>query len=249
MQVAVCLKRVPDTATKIRIGDDGTTIDPSDVQYVISPYDEFAIEEAVSIKEKGEGRTVTVLTVGEAAAQKDLRQALAMGADSGVLIKTTTTMDGYQIAANLAEALQDRQCDLIFFGRQSTDDGSGQVGPLTARLLGIPCVTDVVRAEVEDGRVRVEREVEGALEVIEGTLPIALTTQKGLNNPRYATLKGIMQAKKKKIEETDAQSVDPRLRIKELTPPPPRPDGKIVGEGTDAVPELIRLLREEAKVL
>ncbi|MEM7261796.1 MAG: electron transfer flavoprotein subunit beta/FixA family protein [Planctomycetota bacterium] len=249
MQIAVCLKRVPDTATKVRVGADGKSIDPTDVQYVISPYDEFAIEEAIRLKEKHDGTTVTVVTVGDAAAQKDLRQALAMGADAGILIKSDESVDPYQTSKNLAKALGDRGFDLVFFGRQSVDDGSGQVGPLTARLLGIPCVTDVVAFEVDGGRATIDREVEGAVEVIDAPLPVAITAQKGLNDPRYASLKGIMQAKKKKIEELDLSGFDARLDVQSLSPPPARPDGKIVGEGVEAIPELVRLLREEAKVL
>lgn len=248
MEIAVCLKRVPDTATKIRVGADGKSIDPSDVQYIISPYDEFAIEEAIRTKTEV-GGSITVVTVGPETAQKDLRQALAMGADSGVLVKTDAPLDPYQTAKCLAAALTDRKPDLLLFGRQSVDEGSGQVGPMTARLLGYPCITDVVKVELADGAVKVEREVEGGREVLSAKLPIALTTQKGLNEPRYASLKGIMQAKKKKIDEVEASPPDARLNTVSLNPPPPRPDGKIVGEGVEAVPELIRLLREEAKVL
>ncbi len=249
MEVAVCLKRVPDTASKIRVGEDGKTIDTSDVQYIVSPYDEFAIEEAIAIKERQGDTQVTVVTLGDTAAQKELRLALAMGADSGILIKSDSALDANQVARNLAAALEAKSCDLILFGRQSADDGSGQVGPMVARILGMPCVTDVVSVELLDGAVRVEREVEGAREVIESSLPVTLTAQKGLNTPRYASLKGIMQAKKKKIEEVEAQPFDARFPVKSLSPPPARPEGKIVGEGVDAVAELVRLLREEAKVL
>lgn len=249
MEIAVCLKRVPDTATKIRIGDDGKSIDTADVQFIISPYDEFAIEEAIRTKTAIGEANITVLTVGSEAAQKDLRQALAMGADSGVLVKTQESLDAYQTAKCLAAALSDKKPSLVLFGRQSVDEGSGQVGPMTARLLGYPCITDVVKVELNGDTVQVEREFEGGREVISAQLPVALTTQKGLNEPRYASLKGIMQAKKKKIEEVEASVPEGRMTTVSMSPPPPRPDGKIVGEGVEAVGELVRLLREEAKVL
>ncbi|MEE8143003.1 MAG: electron transfer flavoprotein subunit beta/FixA family protein, partial [Planctomycetota bacterium] len=201
MKICVCLKRVPDTATKVRIASDGQSIDPADVQWVISPYDEYALEEALLLREKVGAEELTVVTLGPDAAQQTLRQALAMGADQGILIRCEERLDPYQSACNLAAVLEERGADLILFGRQSVDDGNGQVGPLTARKLGLPCVTEVVGIEIEAGKAVVVREVEGGKEVIEVSLPVALTAQKGKREPRYASLKGIMAAKKKRSEE------------------------------------------------
>lgn len=250
MKIAVCIKRVPDTATKIRIAADGQSIDPADVQYVISPYDEFAIEEAIQIKDRAGGGEVTVFCFGPAAAQKDLRQALAMGADQAILITHEGgELDPYQISQNLAAALRDRDDDLVLMGRQSVDAQNGQVGPMTARLLGRPCVTDVVKVEVGDGQVTSQREVEGGRETVVAALPAVLTTQKGINDPRYPSLKGIMAAKKKPLDSAEPTAAESQLGVTSLELPPPRPEGRIVGEGTEAVAELVRLLREEAKVI
>ncbi|MEM7166050.1 MAG: electron transfer flavoprotein subunit beta/FixA family protein [Planctomycetota bacterium] len=251
MKIAVCMKRVPDTATKIRVAADNQSIDSADVQYVISPYDEFAIEEAIQIKDKVGDSTVTIYCYGPEAAQQNVRQALAMGADDGVIIQSDGAgLDPYRAAKNLAKAIQDRGgADLVLFGRASVDGQSGQVGPMVARLLDMPCLTEVVNVELDGTTIKIERESEGGREHAEAALPAALTCQKGLNEPRYANLKGIMAAKKKPIETIPAAEFSPALNIASLTPPAPRPDGKIVGEGVEAVPELVRLLREEAKVL
>ncbi|MFQ5655899.1 MAG: electron transfer flavoprotein subunit beta/FixA family protein [Planctomycetota bacterium] len=251
MKIAVCLKRVPDTAAKIRVAADGKSIDETDLQFVISPYDEYAVEEGIRLKERFGEASVTVITLGPDAAQQNIRQALAMGADNGILIQTPpgASFDPYQTARNLAATLKERGDDLILFGRQSVDDQSGQVGPMTARLLGMPCVSEVTKLDIEDGRARIEREVEGGREILEASLPLAVGAQKGLNEPRYASLKGIMAAKKKPIEVVPAEEVERRLDIVSLDPPPGRPEGRIVGEGVEAVTELVRLLREEAKAI
>lgn len=249
MNTIVCIKRVPDTETRIRIAEDGTSIDRSGVKYVVSPYDEFAVEAGLRLKEaSGEG-SVTVLTVGEAAAAEQLRAALAMGADGAVLLSGEDTMDGLATARALASELRDREADLILFGMKAVDDDQQQVGPMVAELLGLPCVTVVAEMEVEGGKVVCHREVEGGLEVAESPLPAVVTITKGEYEPRYASLKGIMAAKRKPLEEKEAEAGDAGIRVKELTYPAERPAGRIVGEGVEAVPELVRLLREEAKVL
>lgn len=250
MKIAVCIKRVPDTATKIRIGSDGKSIDPADVQWVISPYDEFAIEEAVQIKERSGDAEVTILCCGPESAQQDIRKALAFGADQGVhIVSENGALDAFEASSNLVAALKELGPDLVLFGRQSVDGQSGQVGPMTAQQLGMPCVTDIVKLELEGEQVFVEREGDGGRERIQASLPLACTTQKGLNEPRYPSLKGIMAAKKKPIAKSEASSFESGVKTVGLDLPPPRPEGKIVGEGTEAVPELVRLLREEAKVI
>lgn len=249
MKSIVCIKRVPDTETRIKISEDGKSIDPAGIKYVVSPYDEFAVEAALQLKEsRGEGEVV-VVTVGESAAGEQLRSALAMGADRAVLLKAQATQDGLATAKALAAELKDAGADLILFGMKAVDDDQQQVGPMVAELLGLPCVTVVGQFEVQDGKVVCHREVEGGTEVVEAPLPAVLTITKGKYEPRYASLKGIMAAKKKPLEEKDAQMAESRVRVQSLSYPAERPEGRIVGTGPDAVPELVRLLREEAKAL
>ncbi len=249
MKTFVCIKRVPDTEARIKVGADGRSIDPAGIKFVISPYDEFALEAALRLKEAaGEGE-VAVGTVGDAASGEQLRSALAMGADRAVLLKGGTTLDGLATAHALAEELKGAGADLVLFGMKAADDDQQQVGPMVAELLDLPCVTAVAAIEVADGKVVCHREVEGGVEIVEAPLPAAVTITKGKFEPRYPSLKGIMAAKRKPLEEKDAALGRARIEVRSLVPPPERPAGRIVGEGPDAVPELVRLLRDEAKVL
>jgi electron transfer flavoprotein beta subunit len=245
----VCVKRVPDTETRIRIADDETSIDPAGVKFVLNPYDEFAVEAALKQKEAaGEGEVI-VVTVGTADSAETLRTALAMGADQAALLKADPAPEGLAVARAIAAEVKEREYDLLLFGMKAVDDDLQAVGPMTAELLGIPAATTVTEFTVEDGKVTAHREIEGGTEVVELTLPCAITLTKGAYEPRYASLKGIMAAKRKPLEEKDAQPGEAGTRIEQLSYPPEREAGRIVGEGADAVPELLRLLREEAKVL
>ena len=251
MNIAVCIKRVPDSETRVKIGSDGKSLDEAGVKFVLNPYDEFAVEEALQRKEKAGSGEVAVFCVGPAAAQETIRTALAMGADRGVLLQTDKIpADGYITAQALAAELKTGTWDLILFGKMAIDDYNQQVGPMVAELLGLPCVTAVAHLEIDGGKGVAEREIEGGVEVVEFPLPAVLTADKGLNEPRYPALKGIMAAKKKPLEVKPVPlGAAGGIEIVALTPPPQRKDGKIVGEGAGAVPELVRLLREEAKVL
>ena len=249
MDVIVCVKRVPDTETRIKIGDTGVAVDPTGVKFIMSPYDEFAVEAALRTKEGAGAGEVTLVSLGEDSAQETLRAGLAMGADKAVLLTGETGMDGLATAKGLAAELQGAQAPLILFGVKAADDDQQQVGPMTATLLGRPCVTGVTSFELQDGKALCQREVEGGVEVVEVTLPAVLTITKGKYDPRYASLKGIMAAKKKPLEQKAATAAEGRLHVKKLSYPPERAAGKIVGEGPDAAPELVRLLREEANVL
>ena len=249
MKIAVCLKRVPDTTAKIVVGADGKSIDEAGVKFVPNTYDEYAIEEALALKEKaGDGETV-VYSLGGDSSQETIRTALAMGMDRGVLLQTEGSPDGLVVAKALAGALEGEGFDLILFGKLAVDDYNHQVGPMVAELLGLPCITTVAHLAVESGTITAEREIEGGVEVSTCSTPAVLTCDKGLNEPRLPKLKGIMAAKKKPLDvrpvELDAGSVE----VVGLELPPVRSEGKIVGEGADAVPELINLLRNEAKVL
>lgn len=248
MKIAVCINHVPDTETKVKIGADGRTIDPSGVNYILNPYDEFAVEEALKIREK-EGGEVVVISLGGEAHKETLRKALAMGADKAVLLKDAAERDSFSVAKGLAEYLKAYGADLVLVGKQSIDYDNSQIGGLIGEFLGIPSVSVVIRLEIESGTIKAEREIEGAHEHVEVTLPCVVAAQRGLNEPRYPSLKGIMQAKKKPIEEIDAAQFDSRVKVLSMKKPPPKAPGKIVGEGKEAVPELVRLLREEAKVI
>lgn len=249
MKIAVCLKRVPDTVAKITPGPDRKSIDETGLKFVLNPYDEFAVEEAIALKERaGAGETVAY-SLGTDAAQETIRSALAMGIDRAVLLQSPGSPDGLAVARALAVELKDGGFDLILFGKLAVDDYNHQVGPMTAELLGLPCVTSAVRLAIADGAVEAEREIEGGVEVVTCKLPAVITCDKGLNNPRLPSLKGIMAAKKKPLESKAAQLGAATVEVLGLELPPERKAGRIVGEGADAVPELIRLLRTEAKVL
>lgn len=249
MNIAVCIKRVPDTETRVKIGDDGTSIDPSGVKYVPSPYDEFAMEAALRTREaRGDGE-ITLITVGDSSSLETLRKGLAMGPDRAVLLKGAPTMDGLATAKALAAEIDAQNPELVILGVKAADDDQQQVGPMLATLLGRPCVTAVSTFSVEGDTVTCEREVEGGTETVELMLPAVLTITKGPFEPRLASLKGIMAAKRKPLEEKEAQLGESRLNVELLTPPPARPEGRVVGEGAEAVGELVRLLREEAKAL
>jgi electron transfer flavoprotein beta subunit len=252
MNLAVCLKRVPDTTAKIGIAADGKSVDPAGIKWVVNPYDELAIEVALRLKEKaGSGETVGV-TVDPEGNVSALRNALAIGLDRGVMVKGGVNFDGYPVAGLLAEALKKLNCDLILFGRQAIDDDAFQVATMVAHLMGLPRATDCTALEIEGRKAKCRRQIEGGEEVVELDLPCVVSVQKGINginDPRYPTMKGIMAAKKKPMETVEAPAVEPCLEIVKLEPPPERAPGKIMGEGVEAVPELLRLLREEAKVL
>jgi electron transfer flavoprotein beta subunit len=249
LNIVVCVKRTPDTETKIRLGADGSSIDSGGVKFIISPYDEFAIEAALQLKEaKGEGEVV-LLSMGGDDTQETLRQGLAMGADRAVLLKGDSGSDGLAVAKALAAELRGMNASLILFGMKGADMDQQQVGPMTATLLGLPCVTAVSEFQTAGGTVTCHREVEGGTEVLEMDLPGVVTMTKGKFEPRYASLKGIMAAKRKPLDQKDAQGGEGRLVVRKLAYPPERPAGRIVGEGPGAAGELVKLLREEAKAL
>jgi electron transfer flavoprotein beta subunit len=248
VKIVVCIKRVPDTEARIRI-KDGAAIDPAGIKFVISPYDEFALETALRLKESHGSAEVLAVSVGESTTGEQLRSALAMGADGAVLLKGQTTYDGLATAQALAAEIREQNADLVLLGMKAVDDDQQQVGPMLAELLDQPCITVAASVTIDGESVVCEREIEGGIEIVETALPAVVTITKGEFEPRYPSLKGIMAAKKKPLAEKDAQLGPSRIDVRELTLPPERPAGRIVGQGTEAVPELVRLLREEAKVL
>jgi len=256
VNIVACVKQVPDTEAQIKVKPDGSGIEEGGIKWVMNPYDEFAVEEALKLKEKSGGE-VTVVSVGPARAMETIRTALAMGADKGIHISDPTLdgADGYTTAAALAAAIKGIPHDIIFCGQRAIDDDSAQVGAILAELLGIPQVTVVTKFELTDGAVKVIRPIEGAQLLIGCPLPALVTAQKGLNEPRYASLPGIMKAKKKPVDVKDAAalgvSAQSKARVVRFVPPPARAAGKIVcGDDPAAkAAELARLLREEAKVI
>ncbi|GAB4374807.1 MAG: electron transfer flavoprotein subunit beta [Calditrichia bacterium] len=249
MNIAVCVKHVPDSETRPRIAESGTEIQKEGVKWVVNPYDEYAIEEALRLTEK-HGGEVTVISLGPAEIEPTIRAALAMGAHKAIRINATKNpSDPLVIAKALSEVLKDKNFDLIFFGKQAIDDDMVQVPQMVGEALGLPCVTMIVKLELEGDTARVMREIEGGKEELTFKLPAVLSAQKGLNEPRYRSLKGIMMAKKIPIEVVELPLDSEQIVIESLQYPPQKQPGKIVGEGAEAVPELVRLLREEAKVI
>ena len=249
MNIVVCVKRVPDTETRVRIGDDGRSISGEGVKYVLNPYDEFAIEAALQTVEAAGGGEVTLLTFGGEDSKETLRSGLAMGADRAVLIKGEPTMDGLATASVLKAELEGAEADLILFGVKAIDDDQQQVGLMTGELLGRPTASAVTELTVSDGVVHCRVAAEGGTQAVEMDLPAVATVTKGKYEPRYASLKGIMAAKRKPLEEKEAAGGSGALVVESLDLPPARPEGRIVGEGPEAASELVRLLREEAKVV
>ncbi len=255
MKILVMVKQVPDTATRIRVGGDGASIASDGIKWVINPYDEFAIEEALQIRERLHGEVV-VVSVGPQRVEEAIRQTLAMGVDRGVHVKTDVALDSYQAAAALAAVARQETFDLILTGKQAVDDDAAQVGPLMSVLLEVPQVTVVLKLSInpDTQRLIAERELEGAIEVVELPYPAVITAQRGLNEPRYPTLPNIMKAKKKEIrvELLESLGIDvvPKVRITALTEPPARPVAKILtGDPLEAAEQLVNLLHHEAKVL
>jgi electron transfer flavoprotein beta subunit len=245
MDIVVCIKRVPATDTAIKIAADGKSIDPAGVQFELNAYDEFALEQALRIKEQLGAGSVTVVTLGPKEAKKQLDDALARGADKAVLLATTEWIwDGASTAAALAAWIKTVPCNLVLCGRQAVDADNNQLPANLATRLGFACVTEVAKLTLADGVFTAERDIEGAREVVTCKTPAVVSCHKGLNEPRYANLKGIMAAKKKPFVEQPATLPPKALEIVSLTLPAARAAGRIVGNGAEAVPALIAALRE-----
>jgi len=250
MHVAVLLKRVPDTTAKVRPNPDGRSIASQGVEFIVSPYDEIALERAIQLREAGKATKLTAVCLGPADATKEVRKALAMGADEGLLLVDDRAFrDPAATAEALAVAVRDLGATLVLCGWKAMDDDSGVVGGYLAELLGWAYASYAVKVEAEGAGLVVHREVEGSTEVLDVPLPAVVTVQKGLAEPRFASLKGIMAAKKKPLAEKPPAAAENGSDLGSLALPPDRPPGRIVGEGAAAVPELVRILKEEVHVL
>ncbi len=248
MKLVACINHVPDTTARINPGPDGKSIDKTGVGFIINPYDEFAVEECLRLKEKNGGEVI-VVSLGGDAHKETLRKALAMGVDKAVLLKDESVRDSFSVARALADYIREVSPDAVFFGKQSIDGDDAAVGSMVAEMLGLPSVSVVVKLEIADRKVVAEREIEGGHEKVETKLPAVFTAQKGLNEPRYPSLKGIMSAKSKPIEEKVPAPAGSKVELLSMQRPPAKSAGKIVGTDASAAPELVRLLHEEAKVI
>jgi len=257
MNIYVCIKQVPDTETKIKLNADNSGIDTTGIKWIMSPYDEFAVEESLRLRDKNPGSTVTVLSAGPARVVETIRTALAMGADQAIHVELPETADNNMVAKALSGALKkEAKVDIVFTGKEAIDDGASQVSQLTAEYFGMPYVTVVLGAEYSATQVKCRREVEGgAIEVVVASYPVLIAAQKGLNEPRYASLPNIMKAKKKEVKclkmaDVGVTEADQKIRYKNYQLPPPKQAGKkIVGDPATQAKELARLLHEEAKVI
>jgi electron transfer flavoprotein beta subunit len=256
VNIIACVKQVPDTEAQIKVKADGSGIDDSQIKWVMNPYDEYGVEEALKLKEKN-GGDVTIVSVGPARAMETIRTALAMGADKGVHISDPAldNADAFVTASALAAAIKGLPHDIIFCGQRAIDDDSGQVGAMLAELLGIPQLTLVTKLDFAGSSVKVIKPIEGAQLSVETSLPCVVTAQKGLNEPRYASLPGIMKAKKKPVDVKNAAALgiatDVKAKVAKVVPPPARAAGKIIcgDDAAQKAAELARCLREEAKAI
>ncbi|HEX15853.1 MAG TPA: electron transfer flavoprotein subunit beta/FixA family protein [Deltaproteobacteria bacterium] len=264
MDILVCMKQVPDTEADIRPTADMTAIDYTGVKFIVNVYDEYAVEEALRLKEKVGGK-VTIVSLGPDRAVEAIRTALAMGADEAVHLNDPALFDGdaYTTARALAKAIEGMSYDVIFCGKQAIDDDLAQVGSILGEFLGLQTVTGIMKFELlDDGKkARVHRQVEGGLDVLEVPLPAIFTATKGLNEPRYPSLPGIMKAKKKPLKtvglgdlglsEEEVGAKGALTKVLRYSLPPMRQAGKIIDGETpeEKAAKLAKLLREEAKVI
>lgn len=257
MKIFVCLKQVPDTESRLQIKADKSGIEETGVKWIMNPYDEFAVEEALKLKESKGAGSVTVISVGpKARVTEALRTAMAMGADDGIVVDTTETLDAHLTAKALAGAIQkEGSFDMIFTGKLAIDDNAASVPQILAELLNVPHVT-VVTKFTGGEKLTAEREIEGgAREIFELTGPCVIAANKGLNTPRYASLPGIMKAKKKPLKEvpladTGVAADKIKVRFKDFQLPPEKPAVKMIsGDAAAQAKELVNLLLNEAKIL
>lgn len=248
MNILVCVSRVPDTATKIMVGGDGKTIEKNGVKYIVNPYDEFALEEALRLREKN-GGTVTAITIGTDANTEVLRTALAMGVDKAILVKGDEPTDSYYVAANIAKVAKEINPDLILLGKQSIDFDSLQLPSMLGEMLEMPSVSVVSALTVEGGEIKADRDIEGGKEQVACKMPAIISAQKGLNDPRYPKLPDIMKAKSKPIDTRDAEKTVAKTTVVGIEIPSKARAGKVM-DATDAnIDEIVRLLNQDAKVI
>ena len=264
MKILVTVKRVPDPNAAIKVKPDGSGIVTDNLKYVVNPFDEIAVEEALRLKDKGGGAEVVLVSIGAKTCSEQLRTGLAMGADRAILVLAEQELDSLAVARILEKLARDEKADVIVMGKQAIDDDANQTGQMLAALLGWPQATFASKAEsleseaekqgipgvvMKDASAKVIREVDGGLETLELPLPAVITVDLRLNTPRYASLPGLMKARKKELKEVPVDSlgvdVKPRLKVLKLDPPPKRQAGRKVA----SVQELVQILHNEVKVI
>jgi len=249
VKILVTVKRVPDPETVIKIAPDGAGIVTDNVKWVVNPFDEIAIEEALRIKEKAGGADVVLISIGQKTAQEQLRTGLAMGADRAILVVSEQALEPLAVARVLAKVIDGEKPDLVIMGKQAIDDDSNCAGQMLAELLGWPQATFASKVELDGKSAKVTREVDGGLEVLGVPLPAIVTADLRLNEPRYASLPGIMKARKKELKEIPLADLGvdtaPKAKVVKLETPPKRSAGRKVG----SVQELVQVLHNEAKVI
>lgn len=249
MKIAVCVSLVPDSTTKVKIASSGKSIDENGVTFILNPYDEYAVEAAVQLKEK-QGAETYAISFGTEKSKEAIKKAYQMGIEKGILIKSSSEVyDNYTVARNLADALSELKPDLIFFGKQSIDFDGLAIPAMVASLLNFPFVNVVTKFDLNGSNISVEREIEGGKEIISTNLPAIIGTQKGINEPRYPNLKSIMASKSKPIDEKAATYSGDKTEIVNMTLPPAKGKGKILEGGAASAAELVRFLRDEAKII
>lgn len=248
MNILVCISQVPDTTTRVAVGADGKSINPAGVKFILNPYDEFAVEEGLRLKEK-HGGTVTTVTVGPDSAKDVLRTALAMGSDTAVHVKDETRGDSFVVASAIAELAKEISPDVIVFGRQSIDFDSFVLPSMVAELMSWPSISMVSTLVIDGSNVTAERDVEGGREHVTTSLPCVISAQKGLNEPRYPKLPDIMKAKSKPITERAASAAAVRVETLDMQLPDNKRLNRMFSDSDADLDQVVRLLHEEAKVI
>lgn len=248
MKAVVCVSLVPDSTTKVKINSDGKSINETGVIFILNPYDEFAVEETVKLKETIQAETF-VISFGNESSKEAIKKSFQMGIDKGILIKTEDKFfDSYTVAKNLANELKELNPDIIFFGKQSIDYDGQSLPGMVGALLNIPAINTVTNLKIENNNIKAEREIEGGKETVIASLPVIIGAQKGLNNPRYPNLKSIMASKSKPIDVKPQTYKGNYIEVISMNLPEGKNKGKIL-EGNENAAELVRLLKEEAKVI
>jgi electron transfer flavoprotein beta subunit len=248
MKILVCISQVPDTTAKIQVSGDGKSIEKTGIKFILNPYDEFAIEEGLRLRERF-GGTVTALTVGPETSKEILRTALAMGVDKAGIVKTDDILDSYNVAENIAGYAKSISPDLVIFGRQSIDFDSSGMAPMVAEMLDLPSISVVSSWNIENNAITAERDIEGGKEVLTCSVPCVISAQKGLNDPRYPKLPDIMKAKSKPIEEIASCHGSALVSLTSMALPSSKRVGMIVGDSEAEIASVVTALHEQAKVI
>lgn len=248
MNILVCISQVPDTTAKIQVSGDGKSIEKTGIKFILNPYDEFAIEEGLRLRERF-GGTVTALTVGPETSKEILRTALAMGVDKAGIVKTDDILDSYNVAENIAGYAKSISPDLVIFGRQSIDFDSSGMAPMVAEMLDLPSISVVSSWNIENNAITAERDIEGGKEVLTCSVPCVISAQKGLNDPRYPKLPDIMKAKSKTIEEIASCHGSALVSLTSMALPSSKRVGMIVGDSEAEIASVVTALHEQAKVI